>query len=124
MNYLCFVDGLLEYASSDPASFAHYQLVYAEEHKNADVQYKVSQFADELEAEIGNNGRARQEDRTYGEEWYPNHEPEVIEYLKEQLPKMRKMSEIMRHIDYLYSGDHGDDYFLKYVKEVEAKYDF
>ena len=39
MNYLCFVDGLLEYASSDPASFAHYQLVYAEEHKNADVQY-------------------------------------------------------------------------------------
>jgi hypothetical protein len=39
MNYLCFVDGLLEYASSGPASFAHYQLVYAEEHKNADVQY-------------------------------------------------------------------------------------
>ena len=39
MNYLCFVDGLLEYASSDPSSFAHYQLVYAEEHKNADVQY-------------------------------------------------------------------------------------
>ena len=39
MNYLCFVDGLLEYASTDPASFAHYQLVYAEEHKNANVQY-------------------------------------------------------------------------------------
>ena len=39
MNYLCFVDGLLEYASSDPSSFAHYQLVYAEEPKNANVQY-------------------------------------------------------------------------------------
>jgi len=39
MNYLCFVDGLLEFASSDPSSFAHYQLVYAEEHKNANVQY-------------------------------------------------------------------------------------
>ena len=39
MNYLCFVDGLLEYASSDPSSFAHYQLVYAEEHQNANVQY-------------------------------------------------------------------------------------
>jgi hypothetical protein len=39
LNYLCFVDGLLEYASSDPSSFAHYQLVYAEEHKNANVQY-------------------------------------------------------------------------------------
>jgi hypothetical protein len=32
------------------------------------------------------------------------------------------MAEIMRHIDYLYSGDHGDDYFLKYVNEVEEKY--
>jgi hypothetical protein len=85
--------------------------------------YKVSQFADELEVEISNNGRARNEDRTYGVEWYPKHEPEVIEYLKEQLPKMRKMAEIMRHIDYLYSGDHGDDSFMERVKEVEAKYD-
>ena len=46
----------------------------------------------------------------------------MIEYLKGQVPKMRKMAEIMRHIDYLYSGDHSDDYFLKYVKEVENKY--
>jgi hypothetical protein len=35
------VDGLVEYASTDPASFAHYQLVYAEEHRDADVQYLV-----------------------------------------------------------------------------------
>jgi hypothetical protein len=39
MNYLCLVDGLVEYASTDLASFAHYQLVYAEEHRDADVQY-------------------------------------------------------------------------------------
>jgi hypothetical protein len=39
MNYLCIVDGLIEYASTSESSFAHYQLVYAEEHKNADVQY-------------------------------------------------------------------------------------
>jgi hypothetical protein len=39
MNYLCLVDGLVEYAGSDPSSFAHYQLVYTEDHKNADVQY-------------------------------------------------------------------------------------
>lgn len=39
LNYLCFVDGLLEYASTDPASFAHYQLMYYEDHKDADVQY-------------------------------------------------------------------------------------
>jgi len=39
VNYLCIVDGLIEYASTSESSFAHYQLVYAEEHKNADVQY-------------------------------------------------------------------------------------
>jgi len=39
MNYLCLVDGLVEYGSTDPAAFAHYQLVYAEEHRDVDVQY-------------------------------------------------------------------------------------
>jgi hypothetical protein len=68
------------------------------------------QFADELEQEIRQNGKAG----TDGD-----HSDEVIEYLKEQVPKMRKMAEIMRHIDYLYSGDHGDDSFMKLVKEIE-----
>ena len=79
--------------------------------------YKVGQFADELEEEIWNNDKADE----FG--WKPNHEPEVLEYLKEQVPKLRKMAEIMRHIDYLYSGDHGDDSFLLRVKEVEVKYE-
>ena len=39
MNYLCLVDGVVEYASTSSSSFVHYQLVYAEEHRNADVQY-------------------------------------------------------------------------------------
>lgn len=82
--------------------------------------YKVAQFADELEEEIRNNGREGSPNDNYG--WYPNHSPEVIEYLKEQLPKLRKMAEIMRHIDYLYSGDHGDDTFMGWVRKVEEKY--
>ena len=39
MNYLCLVDGVVEYGSTDPAAFAHYQLMYAEEHRDANVQY-------------------------------------------------------------------------------------
>jgi hypothetical protein len=39
LNYLCLVDGVVEYGSNDLASFAHYQIVYAEEHRDADVQY-------------------------------------------------------------------------------------
>jgi hypothetical protein len=80
--------------------------------------YKVAQFADELEQEIACNNTVNE----YGDKH--NYDPDVIDYLEAQIPKMRKMAEIMRHIDYLYSGDHGDDSFLLRVKEVEAKYDF
>jgi hypothetical protein len=82
--------------------------------------YKVAQFADELEVEIEHNGKAG----TDGDHsnWYPNHDPDVIDVLHEQIPKLRKMAEIMKHIDYLYSGDIGDDSFLLRIKEVEAKY--
>ena len=79
--------------------------------------HKVRQFGDELADEIQRNGKVGEEG-----EWYPNHSDEVIEYLKKQVPKMRKMSEIMRHIDYLYSADHGDDSFMDLVKEVDNKY--
>lgn len=80
--------------------------------------WKVSQFADELEVAIDNNNKVDE----YG--YKREYDPDVIDYLEAQIPKMRKMAEIMRHIDYLYSGDHGDDSFLLRVKEVEAKYDF
>ena len=79
--------------------------------------HKVRQFGDELADEIQRNGKVGEEG-----EWYPNHSDEVIEYLKKQVPKMRKMSEIMRHIDYLYSGDTEDDSFMERVKEVDNKY--
>lgn len=82
--------------------------------------YKVAQFADELEVEIRHNGKAGTDgDHSH---YYSNFEPETIEYLKEQLPRMRKMAEIMRACDYLYSGDHGEDSFMERVKEIEEKY--
>lgn len=84
--------------------------------------YKVSQFADELEEEILKNGKKREDSGYYGEEYYPEFPDEVIEYLKEQLPNLRKMVEIMRACDYLYSGDHGEDSFMERVKEIEEKY--
>ena len=79
--------------------------------------YKVAQFADELEVEIQNNNKKLDE-----YEYAHNFSPETIRYLRKQLRLMRKVSEIMRHIDYLYSGDHGDDSFMERVKEVEEKY--
>lgn len=78
--------------------------------------YKVAQFADELEVEIDNNGKVDE----YG--YKREFDPDVIDYLEAQIPKLRKMAEIMRAVDYLYSGDHGDDSFLLRVKEIEQKY--
>jgi hypothetical protein len=46
----------------------------------------------------------------------------VIEYLEEQVHILHKMADIMRHIDFLYSGDHGEDSFMERVMEVERKY--
>lgn len=79
------------------------------------IYYEVSRFADELENEIQNN---LVEDE-YG--YAPKYNDEIIAYLKYKLPEIRKMSEIMRAIDYLYSGDHGEDSFLKIIKEIEKK---
>jgi len=39
MNYLCLVDGVVEYGSTDLYQFNHYRMMYAEEHQDADVQY-------------------------------------------------------------------------------------
>ena len=78
--------------------------------------YKVHQFADELEVDIDNNDKPDE----YG--WKSNHDPEVIDCLQEQLPKLRKMAEIMRCCDYLYSGDYDDDSFMNVVKNIEEKY--
>ena len=79
--------------------------------------YKVAQFADELEEEI--------KDNFINDDWgyHKGYPDEVIECLKSYLPQMRKMAEIMRHIDYLYSGDHGFDSFMKRIEEVEEKYE-
>ena len=50
MNYLCLVDGVVEYGSNDPASFAHYRMMYAEDHRDANVQYLT--LTDEEYAEM------------------------------------------------------------------------
>lgn len=76
--------------------------------------HKVSGFAYEVEQAIENNDKE-------GED-YHNFSPEVVEYIKSQIPQMYKVAEIMRAVDYLYAADHGEDSFMKVVKEIEEKY--
>ena len=39
MNYFCLLDGTIEYAANDWNQFQHYQVMYAEDHQDAEVQY-------------------------------------------------------------------------------------
>lgn len=75
--------------------------------------YSVNQFADELENEIENNNK---EDE-YG--YCLKYSEETLAYLREQVRNIRKLSETMRAIDYLYGGDHDEDSFMRAVKKIE-----
>lgn len=82
---------------------------------NGYIYYQVHQFADELENEIENNHRP--------DEWghCPEYSPEVLEVLKQQIAKINKLAKVMKTIDYLYSGDYGEDSFLEAMKRIEEE---
>lgn len=77
--------------------------------------YQVNQFADELENRIENNSVPDE----YG--YAPEYPPEILAYLKEQVSNLRKISEVMRAVDYLYSGDHNELSFMKTIGKIEGK---
>lgn len=39
MNYICLVDGIVEYGTNDLDKFNYYRLMYEEEHQDCDVEY-------------------------------------------------------------------------------------
>lgn len=81
------------------------------------IYYQVNQFADELENEIENNDR--EDERNYN--YAPHFNEETLASLRQQLPLLRRMAQIMKEIDYLYSGDHGEDNFLKLMKNLNGE---
>ena len=76
--------------------------------------YQVTQFADELENRIENNSVPDE----YG--YSPGYPEEVLVYLREQVVNLRKISNVMRAVDYLYAGDHGPDSFMNTVRKIEG----
>ena len=71
------------------------------------IYFHVDQFADELEILIENNKKVDE----YG--YASLYSEEVIIMLREQIQYMRKMAKTMKAIDYLYSGDHGEESFVR-----------
>jgi len=91
--------------------------------------YKIAGIADDIEAIIEKNGRAyTREERKYnmGEAWYkeypeeafhPEYPPEVIEKLKEAVTALRIAGVYAQRVDYLLSGDDGEENFLKRLEK-------
>ena len=80
---------------------------------NGYIYYRVQEFIDELEVEILNNERPN--------EWSaPNLSEETIGVLKKSISFMQATAKLMKAIDYLYSGDYGEDNFLEAVSNIEV----
>jgi hypothetical protein len=95
-------------------------------------QYNISMIADEVEQIILNNGRPKTQEELRDESWgrdnswyekYPedlNHyayPEDVIEEFKKGLDILRKAHVYAQRIDWLISGDDGEESFRERLKE-------
>ena len=81
------------------------------------IYYRVREFADELENDIENNDK--EDECGYS----PGFSEETLAILRENVQLLRAAAERMRHIDYLYSGDHGEDSFKEHMNELVSRGD-
>lgn len=79
-------------------------------HFNYD-QYKISQMADQIEDLIFHNGS--QERDGYGELRHQEYAPDIVEEFKAAANKLREACVYAQRIDWLVSGDDGEDSFRR-----------
>ena len=82
-------------------------------------QYRIREIADSVEQIIRNNGKLKpEEDRNhFDSDYYSNYSPEVIKKMKKGLEILRKAEVYAQRIDWLVSGDDGEDSFLERLDE-------
>lgn len=76
-------------------------------------QYKIGYIADSIEQIIIKNGEKRERRESWESEYYYNYPPEVIEKFKEGLRALRIAQIYAQRIDWLVSGDDGEESFLR-----------
>ena len=78
-------------------------------------QYRIDQIREELEKLIESNNSIDE----YG--YARNYPPEIIEKFKEGLLAIKKAYIYAQRIDYLVSGDDGEESFIKRLEEDLSK---
>jgi hypothetical protein len=95
------------------------------------TQYNITMIADEIEKEIERNGRAKTREELKSEGWrdddwynkypedlnYYKYPDEVIEKFKEGVDILRKAYIYAQRIDWLLSGDDGEETFIERLKQ-------
>ena len=81
-------------------------------------QTYMADIADKIDELIINNGKEDVITDNYFEcEYYYNYSPETIELFKEGIIALRKAFVYAQRIDWLVSGDDGEETFAKRLKE-------
>lgn len=83
-------------------------------HFNYD-QYRIGQMADEVEQLILNNDNP--ETNEWGDPKFHTYPPEIIEKFHEGLMLLLRAQIYAQRIDWLVSGDDGEDAFLRRLRE-------
>lgn len=68
--------------------------------------FRISQFADDLEARIS-------EIELDTEEYYIENKDKMLSAFKDSLKVIRLAGRLAHHIEWFFSGDHGEESFLK-----------
>lgn len=98
-------------------------------------EYKIGYIADEIEQEIDKNGRKKTREELKEEEyrddnWYKkypedlyhtSYPEEVLEKFKDAVNLLRRAQIYAHRIDYLLSGDDGEESFLERLTEDLTK---
>jgi len=80
-------------------------------------QYEIGYIADSIEQVIINNGKKREHRESWEGEFYYEYPPEVIEKFKEAVSKIREAQVYAQRVDWLLSGDDGEESFMKRLNE-------
>jgi hypothetical protein len=81
-------------------------------------QFEITRIADEIEQLIEINGKKRVgRIESWEEPYHYEYPPEVIEKFKEAVLSLRTAQIYAQRIDWLVSGDDGEESFLRRLKE-------
>lgn len=84
------------------------------------TQFRMEEIADEIDRLVGQNESTEKD--SFGEDIAQHYLPEIIERFREAAHTIRQAHEMAQRIDWLVSGDDGEETFLDRWKHEVRQY--